>query len=60
MPETLAARKIITMDELHPIATHVAISDGRILALGDADAAADWGYPINDRYADCVLMPGMN
>jgi len=35
MPETLAARKIITMDVLHPIATHVAISDRRILAVGE-------------------------
>ena len=38
-----AARKIITMDPTRPEATHVAVRDGRVLAVGDADCAAPWG-----------------
>ncbi|MEM7319277.1 MAG: amidohydrolase, partial [Pseudomonadota bacterium] len=53
------ARKIITLDRVQPDATHVAVRDGRILAVGGADCAAPWGdYQIDDRVADAVLMPG--
>ncbi len=57
-PETLAARRIVTLDPHCPAATHAAVADGRIVAVGDAEAAAQWGYPVNDRYAGCVLTPG--
>ncbi len=54
-----AARKIITMDPTRPEATHVAVCDGRILAVGDGGCAAPWGeYRIDERYRDAVLMPG--
>lgn len=54
-----AARKIITMDPTRPEATHVAVRDGLVLAVGDADCAAPWGdYEIDERYRDAVLMPG--
>ncbi len=38
-----AARKIITMDPDRPEATHVAVQDGRVLAVGDASCADAWG-----------------
>lgn len=55
-----AARKIITMDDNCPQATHVAVRDGRILAVGDAGCANQWG-PVrhDDRLQDAVLMPGL-
>lgn len=53
------AKKIITMDPNLPEATHVAVRDGWILAVGGADCAAGWG-PVaeDDSLADSVLMPG--
>lgn len=54
------ARKIITMDHNRPLATHVLVRGGRVLAVGDASVATLWGgAPIDDRYADKVLMPGL-
>jgi len=53
------AKKIITMDPNLPEATHVAVKDGRILAVGDADCAKGWGEVIpDDSLADAVLTPG--
>jgi predicted amidohydrolase YtcJ len=53
------ARKIITMDPNRPEATHVALRDGRILAVGEADCADPWGGGTHDeRFGDAVLMPG--
>lgn len=54
-----AARKIITMDPTCPETTHVAVRDGRVLAVGGADCAAPWGnFARDDRYREAVLMPG--
>ncbi len=54
-----AARKIITMDPNQPEATHVAVRDGYILAVGDAECANPWGGgTLNNELADKVLMPG--
>lgn len=54
------ARKIITMDYNRPEATHVAVADGRVLAVGGADCADGWGESVHDdRYADKVIMPGL-
>lgn len=54
------ATKIITMDRNCPFATHVAVRDGRILAVGDENCAADWGEAeINDQFADRIMMPGL-
>ncbi len=38
-----SARNIVTMDPNRPAATHVAVQGGHILAVGDADCAAQWG-----------------
>jgi hypothetical protein len=53
------ARRIITLNPAQPEATHVAVRDGRILAVGDLDRVAAWGpYTLDPRFADKVLMPG--
>lgn len=54
-----AARKVLTMDPRRPVASHVAVQEGRILAVGGADCADLWGAVSHDnRFADAVLMPG--
>jgi len=53
------AAKILTMDSAGTIASHVAVRDGRVLAVGDEHCAAPWGKFITDeQLADTVLMPG--
>ena len=54
------ARKILTMNPVQPQATHVAVRDGRVLAVGDLERAAAWGdYTLDTRFANQVLMPGL-
>jgi predicted amidohydrolase YtcJ len=54
------ARKILTMDGNRPEATHVAVRDGRVLAVGGGDCAAGWGPARrDDRFRDAVLTPGL-
>ena len=54
------ARKILTMNPVQPQATHVAVRDGRVLAVGDLERAAAWGdYTLDTRFAHQVLMPGL-
>lgn len=54
------ARKIITLEPGQPEVTHVAVRDGRILAVGDLERCAAWGaYTLDERFADKVLMPGL-
>ncbi|WP_449413705.1 amidohydrolase [Pandoraea soli] len=54
------ARKILTMNPAQPVATHVAVCDGRILAVGDLQDMRRWtdAAPI-DTLRDKVLMPGL-
>lgn len=63
MPNTTlvyVARKIITMNPSQPVATHVAVRDGRILAVGGLEDFADWGpYELDQAFSDKVLMPGL-
>ena len=55
-----AARKILTMDDARPEATHVAVCDGRITAVGNAGDVAAWGEAeIVETFRDKVLMPGL-
>lgn len=57
--QVFRAQSILTMDRLRPRATHVAVRDGRILAVGGADCAEAWGdHKLDDSFADNVLMPG--
>lgn len=58
------ARRILTMNPAQPSATHVAVRDGRILAVGDADDATAWparfgACAADDSLRDKVLMPGL-
>lgn len=54
------AKKIITMDPNRAQATHVAVRDGYILAVGDVTCADQWGPVVHDdSLAGAVLMPGM-
>ena len=54
------AKNIITMNPGQPQATHVAVRDGRILAVGDAQLMAHWGeFTLDTRFADKTLMPGL-
>lgn len=56
------ARKIITMDPSLPEATAVAVSEGRIMAVGSLETMEPWfkgrAVTVDDRFADKVLMPG--
>ena len=63
-PVTLfKARRIHTLDASRPVATAVAVSEGRILAVGHADDMGPWcegrRVEVDDRYADHVLLPGL-
>lgn len=54
------AKKILTMDRSRPEATHVAVRDGKILAVGGADCADAWGGAEPDtRLSNAILMPGL-
>lgn len=54
-----AARRIITMNPRQPEATHVAVRDGRVLAVGSIERMREWGaFVLDDRFADKVLLPG--
>ena len=50
------ARKVITMDPDLPSATAVAVSDGRVTAVG---VPADLAGEIDDTFAAAVLCPGL-
>ncbi len=54
------AKKILTMNPARPLATHVAVRDGRILGAGSLEELAAWGpLELDDRFANKVLMPGL-
>lgn len=56
------AKKIVTMDPSLPVATAVAVSDGKILSVGSLEDLKPWTskYPtkIDRQFADKVLYPG--
>jgi hypothetical protein len=56
------AKKIVTMDPGWPIATAVAVQDGRVLSVGSLDELKPWldkaPHTIDRRFADKVLFPG--
>ncbi len=55
-----AADTFITMDPNRPLATHVAVRDGRVLAVGDAQCADAWGdVHHDDRLVGTTVMPGL-
>jgi predicted amidohydrolase YtcJ len=53
------ARRVRTMDPARPAATHVAVRDGLIVAVGSLDEMGAWGpFELDERFADKVLLPG--
>ncbi len=56
------ARKIITMDRGWPVATAVAVRDGRIVSVGSFADLRPWlaaaPYTVDRTFANKVLMPG--
>lgn len=54
------ARRIRTMDANRPMATHVAVREGRVLAAGTLDDVRGWGaHTLDERFANHVLLPGL-
>ena len=54
-----SAKSIITLDPNCPRATHVAVRDGKILAVGTRDEVSSWGEcTIDEQFSDKILMPG--
>jgi len=54
------AGKIITMNPSRPLATHVAVRDGKILGAGTLDELTGWGeHKLDKTFADKILMPGL-
>lgn len=53
------AKRVLTMNPSQPEATHVAVREGRIMAVGGSDEMADLGpVETDDRFAGKVIMPG--
>lgn len=53
-----SARKIVTMNPSRPEATHVAVREGRIVAVGSLEEVGSHAGRIDDRFKDKVLLPG--
>ena len=56
------AKKIVTMDPGWPMATAVAVRDGKILSVGSLEDLRPWlqlvPYRIDRTFADKILLPG--
>ncbi|WP_420854621.1 amidohydrolase [Sneathiella marina] len=47
------------MNPANPVATHVAVQDGKVLATGTEAEIAGWGeHILNETFAEKVIMPG--
>ncbi len=54
-----SARKIVTMNPSRPFASHVAVRDGRIVAVGSrAELAGFAAGEVDHRFSDKILLPG--
>lgn len=59
MTTIYSAKRIITMNPSQPEATHIAVRDGRILAVGTQDSMQDFkGAHYDARFANDTLLPG--
>ena len=55
-----SAKKIYTMNRSQPVATHIAVKDGRILGVGACEDLVGWGaHQIDKSFQDKILMPGL-
>ena len=54
------AKKIVTLYDVVPEATHVAVRNGRVLGAGNLGDLTDWGeYTVDDTFKDLVIIPGL-
>ncbi len=57
------AKQIITMDPVQPMATAVAVKEGKIYSVGSLKAMQTWmqpgSYTINKQFANDVITPGL-
>lgn len=57
------AKRIVTMDESLPQATAVAVSEGRVVAVGNLDDLKPWmqgrEVTVDRQFENSVLMPGL-
>src|SRR5438270_4317192 len=57
------AKKIVTMDPGWPVATAVAVQDGKILSVGSLEDLKPWligrKHTIDRTFADKVVFPGL-
>jgi predicted amidohydrolase YtcJ len=54
------AKHILTMDPRRPEVNHIAVSDGKILALGGPEIEQQWQTAsLDERFAELTLMPGL-
>jgi len=59
MNTVFQVKKILTMNPSKPTATHVAVSEDKIIAVGSLEDVAAWGpYKLNEAFLDKVFMPG--
>lgn len=53
------ARRILTMNPSQPEATHIAVRDGRILAVGTEESMQGLGeVRVDERFSEQVILPG--
>lgn len=53
-----SARRIVTMNPSRPQATHVAVREGRVVAVGSLEEVGGHGATVDDRFKDKILLPG--
>ena len=59
MNTVFQVKKILTMNPSKPTATHVAVNEDKIIAVGSLEDVAAWGpYKLNETFLDKVFMPG--
>ncbi len=60
MTTIYAAKKIYTHNPSRPIATHVAVKEGRVLGVGSLEELKAWGdYLLDEQFVEKIIMPGM-
>jgi len=58
MIQIFQANKIYTMNAAQPTATHIAVSDGNIVAIGDIEDVKHLSNHVDTSFVDKVLLPG--
>jgi predicted amidohydrolase YtcJ len=54
-----SAKKIITMNSAIPVASYVAVKDGKVLGTGSLEELQKWGeFRLDTTFEDKIIMPG--